>query len=524
MRRKSAPARRASAAGIPLSQIGFMPWQSLSQGIRLVAGSGVGKTVLAGYLALMLFLNRRPNIVVDPTGSLCTAILGRVLHHVESNQLSEQQAEEVYQRIIYCDFGASGYTVPMSLFHRYGNEPLANVSDRFMDYFSLLQSDSRSASIQGYNSVAKIMRPVSVVMAALQPEFQITDVPDLLDHIKSDRWQARLNFAVNRYPRQTRQAVDFLVNDFSQWDGQTKQRRLDLLESFLSPYRYHPVFRATFGAAQTGLDYDAIVDRGQTVLIDASGLLGEARPTVLSWLVLYSLVGYLRHRGNQRPAPVGLMVDEVSALHLDSATAMDLFAQHWSEMTHILRRQYGLHPLVAISQSAAQLHPKIAADLNALGNQLVGRPADFESALALTDRLFDYQPRVKRWDPVYFSNRDRDAQIIDYRPVEYDREEMQLLQAQTLMRLNKHRWLARLTLDEGAGQTGLRQLDTSPLLGPWPDPVKVNQLRQQLCAASGVRVDQVLSEVDARSGQPVKASDRSDIVQHTDDDGYIQEY
>lgn len=509
---------------IHASQIGFIPWQAFANAVRIIGGSGSGKTVLAGWIAYLFFLNMQANIIFDPTGSLIANFLNRVQRYIEHQRLSDREEAAIWSRVVYCDLsGQSGYVVPFSMLRRFDHEPLSAVADRVMDWILLAQPESRGASIQGYAAVSKVVRPAAMILAALAPDLQITELPDLLSNIKQPHWKAALDLAAQRYPQQTAEALSFLRSEFSNWQGQNLERRLDLTESVFVPFRYSPAFRTVFGAAAPGLDYDDIIAQGKTVLVDASGLDGEYKQLMLNWILFGSVVPFTKNRGSGDFDPFGLSLEEVSTFYMDSPASMELMTHKFGELIHVIRRQYRVRLLV-VHQSASQLHPQMAAHLAALGNQIVGRPADYDSALMLAEQLFDYQTLIKRWEPIYFSNRDRDAEVIDFRPVDYSQEEIRHMQARLLMRLDTFRFLARLTKTEGGGQTGLKQLDASALVGPFPDDREIRLLKQQLSAQSGVSVKRTLEEIEVRRQTGVKAVASSAIVPSTDpydDDGYL---
>lgn len=508
---------------ILLDDIGWIPLSALINGTRILAGSGSGKTLLSGWIDWRRFDLGIPNLVFDPTGSLISDILQRILTDCQQRGLSAAQQEQRLQHIIYIDLsGRTGYVMPFSLFHRHDDEPLSAASDRILSWILSSMPESKQAPIQGYSAIDKVMRPVAKLMAAMQPEVQITEVPDLLANWKQPIWKERLQQATRRYPQETAEAMIFLTKEFKAWKAQERERRLNLLEVWLSPFRYSPAFRATFGASQPGLDFDQIISQGQTVLIDASGLYGEDRQLMLTWILLYSFVSYIRHRGSGRHTPVGLTIDEISTFYTSSPASMELFAQNFGELVHVLRRQYRIM-LTVIHQSVSQLHPQMAAHLAALGNQIIGRPADFESALLIAEQLFDYRPVIKRWEPIYGYLPDEGPQVIDYRPIEYTQEEVRQIQAQQLMKLDTFRFLAKLTRSEGSGQTRLKQLDTRAIIGQFPNEQEINQLRRDLAAQSGVPVDQVLADIDARHSTRMQAAKESAIVPNTphyDDQGY----
>jgi len=498
-----------------------LPNAALANGLRIIGAAGSGKTQLGVWLLFSFFLQRRPFLVFDPTRSLINGFLSRLQQYVSDHQLSDEEQTQLFDRIVYCDLsGQSGYVVPFSLFQRYGEEPLSAVADRVMSWVSGNFASSHSAPIEGYNNILKNLYPACIIAAALQPEIQLTDLPDLFRHPESGRWKQRFAQVLETYPDQTGEAVAYFQNEFSKLDRATKERRLNMLETVLLGCRYMSSMRATFGATTPGLDYEQIIQQGKMVLVDGSGLAGEYLQQMLNWILLYSFPPFLKARGSGRHQPIGLMIDEISTFYLDAPESMEVFANRFGEMVHVLRRQYGIHPLCVIHQTVAQLHEKIAAHLAALGNQVVGKPADYDSAVLLAEQLFPYQPFVKRWDPVYANIPDEGPRVIDVRPQEFTRHEILHQQALNLLRLKKLHFLTRLTQTEGGGQGPLRLLNITSTLGPWPDETSISCLCKQLAATSGVPIQQVLAEIQARS-PAVAAKPGPKKETAVDKDGYL---
>jgi hypothetical protein len=499
-----------------------LPEAALANGIRISGSSGSGKTLLASRLAYNRFRKGQANCLIVPKGNMGTVFLDLVRRDYEAGRLSEADLA----RIIICELsGRSGYIAPFSLLRRFPDERLAVVADRVMAWIQGIMPESKGAAVEGYNSIAKVMRPAITLLAALAPALQITEMPDLLLNHKQPVWRDRLAQAQANFPDEMGEVATFFQYEFDRWPGQVRERRLNLLEVVLQPFRYDPVLRATFGAAQAGLDYETITREGITVIIDGSGLEGEYLQQILQWIFFQAIIAFLHWRGSGRHAPLGIILDELSTFHADSPEAMDLFAQRFGQVAHVLKRHYQVKPFIVIHQNEAQLHPKMAAHLAAFGNQIIGKPPDYESALALAEQLFDYRPLVKRRDPIYMNLPDRGPVVVDHRPVEYRRDELLHMQAQLLMRLDTFKFLCRLTKREGGGQGPLRQLDIAPLVGPFPDEAKVATLRQQLIAASGIPIRQVLAEIEDRKtpqGSSVTVLSNKQIHDHDPDD-YIRE-
>lgn len=505
----------------------LLPNGALANGLRILGAAGSGKTQLGAWLLLSFFLQRRPFLVFDPTRSLINGFLTLLGDYIVRNRLSDAQQAELYDRITYCDLGGqSGFVMPFSLFQRYGNESLSSVADRVMSWVSGNFAASHSASVEGFNSINQTLYPASVIAAALQPDIQVTDVLDLIHHPRSNLWKQRYEQVLTIYPDQAAEAVAYFRGEFSQLKGNDLTRRMTMLKVVLQPFRYHLPMRATFGATAQGLDYNQVIKQGKMVLFDASGLEGEYKQQVLNWILLYSFPPHLKSLGSGHKEITGVMIDEISIFYQDSPEAMKVFANRFGELVHVLRRQYGIHPLTVMHQSVSQLHEDIAAHLAALGNQIIGKPSDYESALLLAEQLFPYQTYVKRYEPIYGNIPDAGPQIIDLRALDYSRQEVLHQQALNMLRLKKLHFLTRLTTTEGGGQGPLKTINITSLLGPWPNLNQLDVLCRQLAAKSGVSINAVLADIAARNAPRSKQESAPAEVQGNDEydeSGYKRE-
>ena len=200
---------------VNLQQVGWLPDAALANGIRILGSSGTGKTQLGVWLLFTSLLKRRPFIVFDPTKGLINGFLTWVQHYCQSNGLSDAQQAQLYSRIVYCDLsGRSGHVMPFSLFQSYGQEPLSAVADRVLNWVSGMMPSAHSAPIEGFSAVSKTLYPACLIAAALQPEIQVTELPDLFRHANSGRWKQRFAQVLATHPAETAEAVTYFQNEF----------------------------------------------------------------------------------------------------------------------------------------------------------------------------------------------------------------------------------------------------------------------------------------------------------------------
>ncbi len=469
-----------------------------AQGIRIQAGSGSGKTLLAALLALQDWQRGKPQLLFDPYGGLIQAFLWRV--DCFGRQLSASEREQLFDRIVYVDMSGqvSGHVVPFPLFQRLGKEPPYNVGQRVYNALIRLDPELKSASIQGANAIEHVLIPLVMVLTALGPEWQVGALLDLMAHSSKGRWMQRLDEAEANCP-EIHSAANFVRGEFAKWDKGTRQRNLASLQVKLDPFRYSPALSAIYGSSQSGLDLADLIAQGKTVCLDFGGCVNqEQRRFGLVWTLFYWLLPYIRNRGTgYAHPPVGIVVDELSALQADTPLGRELLAGDLNELINILRRQFRLW-LTLVHQEAYQLDEKVAQNLMSLGTQILGVSHDYESSLATAKQFFDFAPQVKRWEPVYGSV-GGGPQIVDYRPVEHGLPEMQQAGAQLFRQLKQFHFLTRIAQSEGGASGPLKTLNIEPLLGPFIDEQRVEALKQQLSRRDGLPIDQLLKEMTERN-------------------------
>lgn len=493
----SATSRRATGDSV-LESVVWMSLPALSGGLRLVGGSGSGKTVLAAALAFNLWLYQcRSSYIFDPTGSFLASFLSRFKDYCEQQQVSEDEIARLESRIKVYELGAdSGHIMRSPQCQRFPGESMTAAVERILAWVLAGRPESQSAAIMGWSSLEKILTPYLYLAMALN--LALTELADLLQHPKSDEWKLRYQLALERYPRETREAVNFWQKEYSSWDKATRRQAITIVESFLKPYRYNEPWRASLGATVSDFDDEHFIATGTMVFFIGGGQESIDQRQMLDWHVRRFLA-YIRLRGSgHHHEEVGFFIDEPSLLYTPSDKGMEMWAQLIGEAVQVLKRQYQIHPLVVLHQSQSQLHPLIAHHFAALG-QVVGKAADYESALELAPQVFDQRPVLKYWEPVLMHIPNRGIEVVNRRPVEYARDEVLQQQAEILLSLDRFKFLCRLSpYKEGGRRTELQQLDFSPFIGSFPDAAWVKAKREQLAKKSGVPIEEALADIDGR--------------------------
>jgi len=500
-------------------------------GVHIMGGSGSGKTILASNMAVQDWQRGKPVIIVDPYGSFVDTVLGLIWRSLETSQRSEAEKAQCWASVKYVDIAARyDYVTPFPLLYQYPGESPYSVGERLVAAITRWDPDLKTASIQGLNSIIKVLTPAVMDLVALGPQYQVTEIPDLLRSFEKNKlklkWQQLLAQALENDPS-VAPAVRFFTEDYPSWKDQTRERSVEALEVKLAPFLYDATLMATFAASQPGLNWDEVIAQGQLVLLDFSGLHHEQRRFALLWIVWFVLIEYFKHRGSgYHHRPVSLFLEEISAFQSENTLVRQMLADDLNELINILRRQYRIW-LTVIHQENYQFDLRIRQNLASLGCQILGVSHDYQSARETAQEFFPYQPLVKRQDPVWGRNAQGQPVILDYRPQYYTFEEQYHMYAQLLMRQKQWKFLARLPEAEGGARGPIRQLDIARLVPQFVDETILADLRRHLATQSGVPIKAVVQEILAHPQSPMPDQSPSAIVPelaHVDREGYIRSH
>ena len=362
------------------------------------------------------------------------------------------------------------------------------------------------AQVLGWPPLHYVGAQTAVVLAAL--DLPLTIAFDLLRHPEAWLRAGRFAEAVKRYPAEAAQAVQFFTEEYIPASQANRRRLLNPYFDKLFVFNLDPHLQAMFGATKSGIDWEEVERKKQTVLIDCRGETNaELKRFKLLW-ILSVIFEFIKLRG-RRNTPFGLIIDEFSALCAHLPTGDNPLVGLLEEFLNIYQRNHRIY-FTCSYQSVFQVPEQLRHSLLGLGNLVVGRPPTMVEARLLADLLFDRDPnRVQHyhrtWASDYFRHSGRTTHyVIDQEPV-YMRLDSQLeLHAQKLYHQGLFEFMLRPSLQEGAVAAAaipisIGRVLQDPVTGEYsfPDQAIVTKFRSLLAQHCGVPIQTLLAEHDA---------------------------
>jgi len=309
-------------------------------------------------------------------------------------------------------------------------------------------------------------------------------------------WASDFQRAISLHP-EVSPAIEFF-RELGFADERLRTRRT---ESFFTKTAYFildPAQKAMFGANQPGIDWQQVIERGLTVLLDFRHEHNlENRRFKLVWALNYFL-DFIKHRGAGRHLPISLIVDELTSLLSPHVMASDLFAADLDELINVLGRNYRVW-LTLAHQELFQVSEKTQKTLMAMGTQILGNTSDMDAAIMLARRFFAYNPYwVRKEEPVYLSYQGV-ARVIDHRQIEFKIDEQLLMKSKAFIEQGRFNFLVRPAPREGDTRGELRPITIANFdKDRYTDEALVAQARDLLMERRGRKVSKVLDEIEAR--------------------------
>lgn len=465
--------------------------RDLDRGLFVRAGSGSGKSVFLGRIVCFQHLLRGiPQVIIDPMGALAQNLFLQVA------LLPIEERERLWPRLTYVEMSGRGdRVVPFPLLRRGPGESLTDVADRFLEALRKIDPHLQGASIQGWNALVRIGRPILMILAALERPLPVAE--DILRQPKS--WLDTLADAAVRHP-ELEPAVAYLRDEYAPLNP---SERLALARSLLvkiAPFALDPVLRDMFCTTIAGIDLEQVAKEQKTVVIDLRDEMNVERRRFKTRWIYEWLLAYVKQRAPGHAMPFAFTIDELTELTNQVSLGQDLFARDIDTLVNFHGRNRKLY-LAFATQEMFALSPETQKTLLTMGTQVHGLTADMESAKQLAEQFFPLDPyRVKRIENVWGSS-GYGSEVVEEREAFMPVDEQVLLAAQELLALRPFEFLVKKRRGRRLAKVSARAL----VEGWWPSdhPEALAYIRHQLQRRSGIArsdlaASQALPPVDAR--------------------------
>ena len=445
------------------------------RGIAIRAGSGSGKSVFLGrVLCFQSLLRFVPQIVLDPHGPLVDNFLLAI------GMLPIEVRERLWPRVLQVDMSGKGVrVVSFPLLYRLPGEGLRDVADRVLETFRKLDPHLQGASIQGWNALVSIGRPVLMILAALDEP--VSEAESLIR--RPAAWVGRLDEACRRSP-EVIPAVTFLREEILSLEVPERLNRARSFLVKLAPFSLDPVLAKMFCSPASGIDLNEVVAGRTTVLLDFRDETNAERRRFKTRWIFEWFMAYVKARGAGQNVPLGFVVDELTELTNRVTLGEDLFGVDLDEMINVYGRNYGLN-LAMATQEQHQLPQVTQNALLTMGTQVMGVTANMETAKKMAEQFFALDPyRVKRIENVWGSH-GMGSVVVEQREAFMPIDEQVLLGAQVLLSLKPFQFLVKKK-----DSRHLTTVSTKRFVdGIWPGevPEAIAYIRHQLALRDGLR-------------------------------------
>jgi hypothetical protein len=342
-------------------------------------------------------------------------------------------------------------------------------------------------------------------MALAGLRLQITDAERLLAH--PDQFLPRLVTAQASYP----ELADVIAFFRREAD---KVRLTTPFRDKVFTFPLDPTLRAMFGSRPPGIDWQEVVRKRQTVLLDYRGETdAEMRRFKLLWVFDY-LYSWLKTHGRSA-LPFGLIIDEFAHLTQQIYSGTNPLAQELDELINVYMRANTIW-FTAAHQELYQIDDQLRNTLLSLGTYLLGSTRSMGSARVLADALFLRDPYwVKHYRRIW-------ARDFPWQPhCVLDLEPEFMLFAQRIKQLGRFQFLLRPALAEGhIGSAvlplSIRHDDVDSETGTYhfPDPTLMARVRSALAARAGIPIATLLKEQEHRVQPAVQTAAGGGAGQH----------
>ncbi|MGY1710353.1 hypothetical protein ACI8AC_12675 [Geodermatophilus sp. SYSU D00758] len=482
----------------------LLPDAARGMGVFFCATRGTGKSRTLGRIMAWQDFNREepiPLVVLDPVGGT----IDNLLDKIGREPLTKRR--QLWKRVRYVNMnGQDGRVIPWPIYYEARpGERFSARSERFVEIVRRADPALQTASIQGLNALAPLALAGGIVLSALG--LGITELWSLIH--TPQRWDGRLAAVETLHP-ETAAAIAEL-RALGQLNARDWASKAGSLRSKLSLFQFHPNFRAIFGAATPGINWQEVVAKRQAVLLDFRDIENaEVKKFCLLW-VYQSFLTFIKQRGhNHMGSPVSFIIDELSYMVGNASLPGDPLAGDIDELVHRISRSHGIWVTLA-TQELFQLPEQIRRTVLSMGTVILGQTSDDQAAEELARRFYRYDPYlVKKSRTIYGplpspgkEFREPLSLPVGSQTTEFTKGEQNYLNSRIFLDLQRYHFLVGQSEREGELPTTLRHVTVEDIdAGEYPERSVTDSFRSQLMRRDGIPEQAILQEIDTRLQVP----------------------
>lgn len=451
-------------------------------GTLYIGGQGTGKTTaLARHLVdYMVKHNNRSIFVLDWSGSITDAMLSIIM--------DSEHSERLLKRVIYDQLGNTEWVTPMPEFSPTYGGTYEDQIQRVVDNFRKLSPNLiLNAPLLGGLAISEIAPHffrllTAVTNDAVDPSetWQITEAKALM----VDR--NLLKRLLTKYGSKIPETYRYLNREYLSPDIKAGERELRTyaLRSILNITDIREV-KARLGCYYPGWTPKEAVESGKLVIVDGAKLIDQTATQAYLFTQTFSLI--MSEIKRRRPAnpddnPVSLVLDEVRSLLAIPGMAPELAS---------LAPQYRSRKLqlYIVLQELAQLSQELRPHIWSLGNAVCFAISNFDEAYEISQQLFPYEPKLTRVP----------AENSRQRPIMENDRGQSLIIANWIQQLKKRECVMRRMVTEQERDPLVRHVPKTLSANISNDQARLNELKDELVKARGIRVHDALEKINRRS-------------------------
>lgn len=457
-----------------------LPLAHLRTHFYLVGTSGSGKSKLLQHLLFQLAAAGWGGGVIDPHSDLVSDLIAQLASHPKRQPWLANPVNQ--RRVIYLDPARSDTVVPVNLLRSSFATPYA-IAENIVESFKRVWPDTLSEAPR----FAQILRNALLVLAT-----RGQTLLELEPFLTDGTYRAKL---LTNFP--DRQVTSFFDTQYNRWGREQVLMASPVLNK-VSAFLFQPAVRLSLGATENRLDFRAIMDGRQLLLVDLGGLSGETQQLYGSLLVT-SLEQAALSRRNQRVEerqPFFCLIDEFPFFCARDATSL---ARILSEV-----RKFNVF-LGLAHQTIAQLaEGRLQGALENAKLKIIfgtGR----QTATAVAKELFVANPQAIKHEVADETAKERTHPVYD--PI---LEQLEVF-TQTVQRLRRRHVLVKLPEEERVIEL------TTPTVPPSRlSNIQLEQIKQRLAKQVGRPQHEIAQAIALRQQQAPRSTQKDTAEEGAD--------